>query len=87
MKKEPEKNQIDKRIKEVLTDISKNKNRPKIYALGGIRRKKIIALSEVGFDGFALLGSIWGHSDPVNALIKFNQTCLESFSYNFDLVR
>ena len=75
------------KIKEVLTDISKNKNRPKIYALGGIRRKKIIALSEVGFDGFALLGSIWGHSDPVNALIKFNQTCLESFSYNFDLVR
>ena len=33
----------------VLTDISKNKNRPKVYALGGIRRKKIIALSEVRF--------------------------------------
>ena len=62
------------KVKEILTDISKNKNRPKIYALGGIRRKKIIPLSEVGFDGFALLGSIWGHSDPVNAFRKFNQS-------------
>ena len=71
------------KVKEILTDISKNKNRPKIYALGGIRRKKIIPLSEVGFDGFALLGSIWGHSDPVDAFRKFNQSCMKSFFNSF----
>ena len=66
------------KVREVLHEISKNKKRPKIYALGGIRRKKIIPLTESGFDGFALLGSIWGHSDPVDAFRKFNQSCLKS---------
>ena len=68
---------LDK-IEEVIAEISTNKTRPKIYALGGIRRKKISTLKKTGFDGFALLGSVWGHSDPVNAFRKFNQSCSHS---------
>lgn len=65
-------------VKETLSLLSKMKDRPKVFALGGIRRKKVLPLSEIGFDGCALLGSIWGHSDPVKALMKFNQSCLKS---------
>ena len=65
-------------IKKVINEISKNKKRPKIYALGGVRRKKIALLKYAGFDGFALLGSVWGHGDPVNAFKKFIQSCSHS---------
>ena len=44
---------------------------PKVYALGGIRKKKMIRLSEVGFSGVALLGSVWGSRDPLRALKEF----------------
>jgi thiamine-phosphate pyrophosphorylase len=70
------------RVKETLRDLSKLKKRPKIYALGGIRRKKIIPIAETGFDGLALLGSIWGHSDPVKAFRKFNQSYLKSLFHS-----
>lgn len=65
-------------VKEVLLSISQIYNRPKVFALGGIRRKKVIPLSEIGFDGCALLGSVWGHSDPVKALKRFNQSCMKA---------
>lgn len=45
--------------------------KPKVFALGGIRKKKIKRLSEVGFDGVALLGSVWGSRDPLRALNEF----------------
>ena len=67
-------------IKKVLTQLAVIKNRPKVYALGGIRRKKIRTLNEVGFDGFALLGSVWRHSDPVKAFMKFNDELKKSLS-------
>jgi thiamine-phosphate pyrophosphorylase len=44
---------------------------PKIYALGGIRKKKIKKLSEIGFNGVALLGSVWGSRDPLRAMNEF----------------
>lgn len=66
------------KVKEVLHLISPIKNRAKVYALGGIRRKKIMQLMEIGFDGFALLGSVWSHSDPVDAFRKFKHHCAES---------
>jgi thiamine monophosphate synthase len=53
--------------------------RPLVYALGGIRRNKISTLVETGFDGFALLGSIWGKPDPVVAYREFN-TSLQNIS-------
>ena len=65
-------------VKETLLSLSQMKEKPKVFALGGIRRKKVLPLSEIGFDGCALLGSVWGHSDPVKALKRFNQSCLKS---------
>ena len=52
-------------------EFQESPNKPKIYALGGIRRKKLKRLSEVGFDGVALLGSVWGSRDPVKAFKEF----------------
>ena len=43
-------------VKETLSNLSKLTVRPKVYALGGVRRKKIIPLAQAGFDGLALLG-------------------------------
>ena len=42
-----------------------------VYALGGIRRNKIGYLMDTGFDGVALLGSIWGKPNPVHAFKEF----------------
>lgn len=42
-------------------------NAPAIYALGGIDHSNIITLKNEGFDGAALLGSIWQAQDPVRA--------------------
>ena len=44
---------------------------PKVYALGGIRKKKMLRLSEVGFSGVALLGSVWGSRDPLKSIKDF----------------
>lgn len=40
---------------------------PAIYALGGIGLNNIVTLKNEGFDGAALLGSIWQAQDPVQA--------------------
>jgi len=58
----------------VLHTHKKTKNRTQVYALGGVRRKKIPELFDVGFDGVALYGSIWGKKDPVHALEKYLYT-------------
>ena len=50
---------------------------PKIYALGGIRKKKIKPLSEIGFYGVALLGSVWGSRDPLGSLNEFLKMDIE----------
>ncbi len=45
--------------------------KPLVYALGGVRRRKIPELFNLGFDGVTLLGSIWGKRDPVSAFEKY----------------
>ncbi len=49
----------------------KKGKKPLIYALGGVRRRKIPELFNLGFDGITLLGSIWGKKDPVAAFEKY----------------
>ncbi|MDG0964925.1 MAG: thiamine phosphate synthase [Opitutales bacterium] len=55
---------------------------PKIYALGGIRRKKVRKLADIGFYGVALLGSVWGSRDPVHSLNEFLKMDIEFLSNN-----
>ena len=57
--------------------LKKLKKVPKVYALGGIRKKKMSRLAEVGFDGFALLGSVWGSTNPLGALNDILKVDLE----------
>ncbi len=45
--------------------------KPMIFALGGVRRRKIPELFNLGFDGVTLLGSIWGKKDPVAAFERY----------------
>lgn len=58
----------------VLHTQKKTKNRAQVYALGGVRRRKIPELLDLGFDGVALYGSIWGKKDPVHALERYLYT-------------
>ncbi len=46
---------------------SNEKNIPKIVALGGIDAAKIPKLSDAGFDGVAVLGTIWQSEDCLAA--------------------
>lgn len=56
----------------VLFNLKKSKaKKPKVYALGGVRRRKIPELFNLGFDGVTLLGSIWGKKDPVAAFERY----------------
>jgi len=56
----------------VLYNLKKTKSKtPLIYALGGVRRRKIPELFNLGFDGVTLLGSIWGKKDPVAAFERY----------------
>ncbi len=54
-----------------LEKLDSQAKRPLVYALGGIRKNKLPAILETGFDGVALLGSIWGKPDPVRAFREF----------------
>lgn len=42
---------------------------PAVYGLGGVSKNNIATLIEKGFDGAALLGSIWQSADPVAAFL------------------
>ena len=55
----------------VLHTNKRNQKRTLVYALGGVRRKKIPDLFDLGFDGVTLYGSIWGKRDPVEAFKKY----------------
>ena len=44
-----------------------------VLALGGISLDKLATCKELGFDGVALLGSVWRKPDPVEALNSFLQ--------------
>src|SRR6056300_421948 len=56
----------------VLYNLKKaNPPKPLVYALGGVRRRKIPELFNLGFDGITLLGSIWGKKDPVAAFERY----------------
>ena len=62
------------RLAFALDKLDAKPKRPLVYALGGIRRNKISTIVETGFDGVALLGSIWGKPDPVAAYKEFNHS-------------
>ena len=46
-----------------------------IIALGGVDLDKIPKVHEMGFQGAAVLGSIWTSADPVEKFKKINEAC------------
>ena len=50
--------------------VQQNRYCPSIIGLGGVSADNISILQERGFDGGALLGTIWNDPDPVNAYFK-----------------
>ena len=55
-----------------------NKKAPSIIALGGVDAANIGLLQKNGFDGAAVLGAIWGSTDPVVSYMKIKET-IEGF--------
>lgn len=54
------------------------KNRSAIFALGGIDVDSISEVKEMGFDGAAVLGSIWLNEKPVEKYLQLQNACLKN---------
>lgn len=54
------------------------KNKTKIIALGGINNDSIPTVKKMGFNGIALLGSIWQSEKPVEEFNKIKESWLKS---------
>lgn len=50
-----------------------NKGKIKIVAIGGINEENISEIKNKGYDGAALLGSIWNQTDPVAGFQKIRK--------------
>jgi thiamine-phosphate pyrophosphorylase len=57
-----------RKTKQKLAD--QNKYCPKIIGLGGVGINEIKALHEYGFDGAAMLGTLWMSGNPVTTFIR-----------------
>jgi thiamine-phosphate pyrophosphorylase len=56
-------------LKEGIATWKKNHSQ-KLFALGGVAAENIAELESLGFDGAALLGTVWHNPDPVAALLE-----------------
>ncbi|WP_343636687.1 thiamine phosphate synthase [Fluviicola sp.] len=55
--------------KAVEFDLGNRRNKTmRLIGLGGIQAENVKQVIEMGFDGAALLGSIWNNPDPINEL-------------------
>lgn len=52
---------------------------PRVYGLGGIDSKNAVVLKQHGFDGAAVLGSLWMDPDPIAAFRKLRSSIGENF--------
>ena len=57
-----------------LTALDKNK-KTKLIALGGINETNFQKAIDMGFDGIALLGSIWNSENKIKAFKNFQAAC------------
>ncbi|AFD08865.1 thiamine phosphate synthase [Solitalea canadensis] len=70
-------------LRELTKEIRQHKfekdNLSKLVALGGIDAESITKLKNSGFDGAAILGSIWQSKDPVEAFKQIRKALNEAF--------
>ncbi len=66
-----------KTLSELAVKITKCRNNGKklaqLIALGGINEHNVTTLSQAGFDGAALFGSLWNSLDPERAFMKVKE--------------
>jgi len=55
------------------------KTLPAVYGLGGVDETNIGTLKQKGFDGAALLGSIWQSNDPVAAFLDIRAAAEQAY--------
>jgi len=55
------------KLLELKQHLSNKKNIPDVYALGGVTQDTIQQLRHCGFDGVAVLGSVWQSADSLSA--------------------
>jgi thiamine-phosphate pyrophosphorylase len=46
-----------------------------VYALGGVTPEVCSDLQAAGFDGCAVIGSVWSAPDPVEAYLRLEEAC------------
>lgn len=63
-------NSIKERLATIRTQVNFS---GKIIGLGGVAANNIEAVKQAGFDGAALLGSVWQHSSPLQAFKAIKQ--------------
>jgi thiamine-phosphate pyrophosphorylase len=57
-------------------EFQKKENRSqKLFALGGVAAENIAELAALGFDGAAVLGTVWHSPDPVEAFLEILDHC------------
>lgn len=62
-------------LKTVLSNRSAAERRTLVFALGGIDATNTERCRQLGFDGIAVLGALWGAEDPVRAFQALKQRC------------
>ena len=68
--------ELSRRIKALSQKLSGSLQvAPQLYALGGISQETIPRAYEMGFNGVATLGSVWGAFDPMKELEKQVELC------------
>lgn len=61
------------RIRERLATRTEAERRTLVYALGGVTEANAPACGRMGFDGVAVMGTVWGSEDPVRAFLRIQQ--------------
>lgn len=62
-------------LKRLLNTRNAHQRRTVVYALGGITAANTMECGELGFDGVAVLGSIWNSNDSLEAFLRFKEIC------------
>ena len=60
----------------ILSGMEKNRS-TKLIGLGGIDESNCSKVYDMGFDGIALLGSIWNSENPVKSFVQISQKLAE----------
>ena len=62
-------------LRELLLHRPATEKGTEVFAIGGVTVGRLDACRDMGFDGAAILGALWGAADPVAMFREFNDAC------------